>query len=85
MTLTPRRRAILTAIWRSNGRSPSFRELMRAVGLTSKDSMFEQLHKLKRYGYVQFLPSQHRTLTLTGKGLLAAQGYELIYMCEEWE
>jgi len=45
--------------------------------------MFNQLQRLKRDGYVKFVFSEHRTLTLTGKGLLAAQGYRLLYTCDQ--
>jgi len=81
--LSPRRLAILREMWRGNEHPPGYRELMRAVGLTSKDSMFNQLQRLKRDGYVKFVFSEHRTLTLTGKGLLAAQGYRLLYTCDQ--
>ena len=81
--LTPRRKAILTAIWRSNGHPPSLRELGRKVGLSANSSVFYELEKLRYRGYVTRVDGQCRTLTLTGKGLWAAQGYELIYLCDQ--
>ena len=79
--LTPRRRAILEAI-RRNGRSPSLQELGRAVGLSAKSSVFYEIEKLRYHRYVTRDEGQ-RTLTLTDKGLLAAQGFELIYTCDQ--
>lgn len=80
-TLSPRQRAILRRIWRGNGLAPNHEELMRAAGYHSTQTIHRQLHALRRHGYVKFIPRQGRTLTLTRKGLLAAQGYELIYLC----
>jgi hypothetical protein len=38
---------------------------------------------LRRGGYLAWANGLCRTLTLTGKGLLAAQGYEFIYACDQ--
>jgi SOS-response transcriptional repressor LexA len=81
--LSPRRKAILREIWRRNGHPPRYSELMRAVGLHSENPIFKHLQVLKRHGYVKTTPGQCRTLTLTDKGLLAAQGYEFIYTCDQ--
>jgi len=80
--LTPRRKAILTEI-RKNGRSPSYRELVRTVGYASLGSVNQALNVLRSGGYLTWVDRLCRTLTLTGKGLLAAQGYELIYLCDQ--
>ena len=81
--LTPRRKAILAEIRKSNGRSPSYRDLMQATLYRSSSGMQVHLNALRRHGYLEFDPFQARTLTLTGKGLLAAQGYELAYLCDQ--
>ncbi|KKL12394.1 hypothetical protein LCGC14_2536230 [marine sediment metagenome] len=81
--LSPRRRAILREIWRGKGRSPSLKELMQAAKLCSHHTIFHHIRVLRRDGYVTFAPGLARTLTLTDKGLLAAQGFELIYVCDE--
>jgi SOS-response transcriptional repressor LexA len=81
MILTPRRKAILTEIWRSNGLL--YTTIQRAVGLTSKASMHYHLSALRRDGYVSWADGLCRTLTLTGKGLLAAQGFRLLYTCDQ--
>ncbi len=79
--LTPRRRAILRAMWK-NGRL-TIRELADKVGLKSTGQMQGiYLWQLRDAGYVTWEPERQRTLRLTGKGLLAAQGYELIYTCD---
>ncbi len=77
--LSPRRRAILREIWRGKGRSPSLKELMQAAKLCSHHTIFHHIRVLRRDGYVTFAPGLARTLTLTGKGLLAAQGLRCLY------
>jgi predicted transcriptional regulator len=74
--LTPRRRAILREIWRNR---PSLRELARATGYAGKGSVHFPLGVLRRDGYLTWTDGQARTLTLTDKGLLAAQGWQEIY------
>ena len=82
--LSPRWRAILTAIWRGNGRPLNLHELREAVGYSAgTGSIMYPLYALRRGGYIDWVDGQARTLTLTGKGLLAAQGYELIYTCNQ--
>jgi len=81
--LTPRRKAILTAIWRGR---PDYRELARTVGLVSPGDVHRHVDILRQGGYVNHgcgAVNGCRTLTLTGRGLLAAQGYELIYLCDQ--
>ena len=78
MKLTPRRKAILTAIWKSNG-PPSLREVGRTVGLLANSSVFYELEKLQYHGYVTWNNGHARTLALTGRGLLAAQGWRELY------
>lgn len=78
MILTPRRRAILAAM-RKNGRLLTWRDMRDALGLASTDTVHYHLSALRRHGYVDWEPYTKRTLRLTGKGLLASQGYEEIY------
>ncbi|KKN46070.1 hypothetical protein LCGC14_0676910 [marine sediment metagenome] len=80
--LSPRRRAILAEI-RKNGRSPSLKELARQTGLASWHTVYYHLVELRNHGYLTWANGLARTLTLTGKGLLAAQGYELIFTCDQ--
>jgi DNA-binding MarR family transcriptional regulator len=82
MILTPRRKAILTAIHQGNGHPPSLREVGRKVNL-AQSWVHYHVKKLKYHGYVNQVSGQCRTLTLTSKGLLAAQGYELLYTCDQ--
>ena len=77
--LSPRRRAILEAIWRGR---PDFRELARTVGLVSSGDVHRHIDILKRGGYVN-QGYGCRALTLTDKGLLAAWGFELLYTCDQ--
>ena len=79
MILTPRRQAILAEIRKRNGRSPSCRELLQATRYRSSSGMQVHLNALKYHGYLEFDPFQARTLTLTGRGLLAAQGWKRLY------
>jgi hypothetical protein len=51
--------------------------------LASTNTVYYHLCALNRAGYVRWAPEKQGTLTLTGKGLLAAQGYELIYACDQ--
>lgn len=79
MILTPRRRAILAAMRIDTGMSPTWREIGAVTGIKSLTMVDYHLVELRNHGYVTWEPSQCRTLRLTGKGLLAAQGYEEIY------
>ena len=82
--LTPRQMAILRALRQSNGRAPSSRELAQAVGYapSSYGDLAPHLQRLEYRGYVKRGSFKFaRTLTLTPAGLLAAQGFEVIY----WE
>lgn len=67
---------------RKNGIRPSTRELANMTGV-AKSTLYYDTLALKRRGLIKGVPRQARTLTLTGKGLLASQGYELIYTCDE--
>ncbi len=80
--LSPRRRAILREIWQNR---PSRRELARVAGYSHDNTgaIDFPLRALRRDGYLTWADGQARTLTLTGKGLLAAQGFELLYTCDE--
>ncbi len=77
--LSPRRRAILTALWRN--KDSSHRELAQAVGYADSvtGGVMPHLYRLRQDGYVTWTPSLARTVRLTGKGLLAAQGWFLLY------
>ena len=82
--LTPRQMSILRALRHSNGRTPSSRELAQAVGYapSSYGDLAPHLRRLEYRGYIKRGPFKSgRTLTLTPTGLLAAQGFEVIY----WE
>ncbi len=83
MILTPRRRAILAEIRKSNGHPPSCRDLERAGGYAGLGGVNKALTVLRRDGYLEWADGLCRTLTLTGKGLLAAQGYRLLYTCDQ--
>ena len=79
-TLTPRDKAILRWLWRHPG--ASIRELAPAVGLGSTATVAWHLKRLNHRGYVKPRPARsERTNTLTPAGLLAAQGYRLLW----WE
>ena len=79
-TLTPRDRAVLAHLWRHPG--ASLRELAAAVGLVSTSSVVWHLKRLNHSGYIKRGPfHSERTNTLTPAGLLAAQGWEIIF----WE
>ena len=43
---------------------PSYEEMRRALGLTSKDHVFRLLDSLERQGFVQRVPNQRRSLHL---------------------
>jgi len=79
-TLAPRDRAILRWLWRHPG--ASIRELMAACKIPSTFSVHYRLTRLNHLGFVKPRPyHSKRTNTLTPAGLLAAQGYEIIF----WE
>ena len=79
-TLTPRDRAILRWLWRHPG--ASVRELMAACDIPSAFSVNYRLWRLNHLGFVKPRPYRsERTNTLTPAGLLAAQGWEIIF----WE
>lgn len=77
-TLAPRDRAILAHLWR-HPRS-SYREMMAGCAIPSTDRVHYRLGRLNHLGYIKPRPFHtSRTHTLTGKGLLAAQGFEIIF------
>ena len=78
--LTPRDRAILTHLWKHPG--ASIRELAPAAGLASIATVAWHLKRLSHAGYIKPRPFySERTNTLTPAGLLAGQGYRLLW----WE
>lgn len=85
-TLTPRRRAILRALWRRNGKAPTYRELARAAGYLhyATGSIEPELDRLSADGYLTRTAGRARTLRLTGKGLLAAQGLAAALHLRRW-
>ena len=79
-TLTPRDKAILTHLWKHPG--ASIREMMVACRVPSTDSVHRGLSRLNHAGYIKPRPFRtNRTRTLTPAGLLAAQGYRVLW----WE
>lgn len=79
-TLTPRDRAILRWLWRHPG--ASVRELMVGCDIPSTFSVSYRLRRLNHAGYIKPRPFRsERTNTLTPPGLLAAQGYRVLW----WE
>lgn len=81
MILTPRRRAILKAI-RAKAR-PSWRELQVATKTPTMATIYNNLRALQRHGYVNYEPGYARTLRLTSKGILASQGYKLLWTADK--
>ena len=78
--LTPRDRAILTHLWKHPG--ASIRELMAGCRIPSPFSVNYRLERLNHLGYIKPRPARsERTNTLTPAGLLAGQGYRLLW----WE
>ena len=79
-TLHPRQRAILTHLWKHP--RASFRGLMGACHISSAAPVAWHLGRLNHLGYINPRPKgTARTRTLTSVGLLAAQGYEILF----WE
>ena len=79
-TLTPRDRSVLTWLWKHP--RATIGEMMAGCDIPSTSSVWYRLERLNHLGYVKPGPrGTRRTRTLTGKGLLAAQGFECIF----WE
>ena len=79
-TLASRDKAILAHLWRHPG--ASIRELMAACEIPSTSLVNYRLTRLNHLGYIKPRPyHSERTNTLTPAGLLAAQGFEIIF----WE
>jgi len=79
--MTPRDRAILTHLWRHP--HASIREIERFC-LISKAEVHRHLEGLNHLGYISpRRKGSDRTRTLTPRGLLAAQGFEVIYTVGE--
>ena len=79
-TLTPRDRAILRWLWKHPG--ASVRELMAACYIPCPFSVNYRLWHLNHAGYIKPRPYRsERTNTLTPAGLLAAQGFRVLW----WE
>lgn len=55
----------------TRGYPPSYRELMRAVGITSTGVLSHHLRALKRQGMVTWEPGCPRTLAVVAKGRAA--------------
>jgi len=47
-----------------NNYSPTVREISLAVGLKSTSTVHSHLERLKRDGYIDFIPSSPRTLSI---------------------
>jgi SOS-response transcriptional repressor LexA len=65
--LTPRQKVVLdfiTAYLQREGRSPSVREIGRALGIRSTNGVIDHLVTLERKGYLERLPNCARSLKL---------------------
>ena len=79
-TLPPRDRAILRWLWRHRG--ASVRELMAGCDIPHPFSVIYRVRRLNHAGYIKPRPYRSaRTNTLAPTGLLAAQGWEIVF----WE
>ena len=79
-TLTSRDKAILCWLWKHP--RASIREMMAGCDIPSTDRVHHYLERLNHLGYINPRPAYtNRTRTLTPAGLLAAQGFEVIW----WE
>lgn len=54
--------SFVRAYRRENSRSPSYQEICRAVGLTSKDHVARDLRRLKRQGALTYTPGVSRSI-----------------------
>ena len=80
MTLTPRDKAILCWLWKHP--RATIGEMMAGCDIPSTSSVWYRLERLNHLGYINPRPAYtNRTRTLTPAGLLAAQGFEVIW----WE
>jgi len=80
MTLAARDKAILAHLWKQPG--ASIREMMAACDIPSTSLVTWRLRRLNHLGYIKPRPPwSERTHRLTPAGLLAAQGFEMIF----WE
>lgn len=50
--------------------APAVRDICKGVGLKSTSSVYEHLEKLKRYGLIDYLPMQPRTISVKGYKLM---------------
>lgn len=57
----------LTAFIEDNGYPPSMRELGKALGLTSTDSVRNRLLSLERSGMIERVPGRPRAIIMKGK------------------
>ena len=79
-TLTPCDKAILAHLWKHPG--ASIRELVAACSIPSIFGVSYRLNRLNHLGYIKPRPYRsERTNILTPAGLLAGQGFEIIF----WE
>lgn len=53
---------------RSNGYSPSYREISDHLGVKSLGGTQLHVKALKRSGYISFMPTMKRDIEITGKG-----------------
>jgi SOS-response transcriptional repressor LexA len=73
---TRRQREVLRVIYRSVvtlGHSPTFSELGRALGVSSKNAVNDHLAALERKGLIMRRPGECRGITLTDQGLDALE------------
>lgn len=71
--LTERQRQVLGEIWgymRSYGVSPSYKDLMAKIGISSKQTMADLLFRLEKNGYLKKEFGRKRGMSLTQKAFL---------------
>ena len=81
--MNPNAQAIFCWLWK-HPRDGS-RKLMLATGLRSSANVNWHLQRLNHQGYIKPGPGRTNcTRTLTGTGLLAAQGWYLLWMAQDF-
>lgn len=79
-----RSRATLAFVYERHreGLLPTVREIMAGAGLSSTSVVEYHLDRLYRLGYLKWTKGKARTYLLTPGGILAAQGYKLLWKAE---
>lgn len=71
--MTERQKEVLGKIWgymRSNGIAPSYADLMKQLGISSKQTMADLLYRLEKMEYIKRDPARARGISLTPKALV---------------